>query len=48
MSNQIKITPHAFPLYYTMAKALLKKQEIPQAIKLCQYLIELNLEVYDY
>ena len=48
LGNQIKITPHAFPLYFSMAKAYLKRQEIPQAIRLCQYLIELNLGVYDY
>ena len=48
LGNQIKITPHAFPLYFSMAKAYLKRQESPQAIRLCQYLIELNLGVYDY
>lgn len=48
LTNQIKITPHAFPLYFTLAKAYLKKQDFPQAIKLCQYLIELSLDVYEY
>lgn len=48
VSNQLKMTPHAFPLYFNLAKAYLKRQEIPQAIRLCQYLIELNLDVYDY
>jgi Chs5-Arf1p-binding protein BUD7/BCH1 len=48
ISNQLKITPHAFPLYYTLAKAHEKLQDIPEAIKACQYLIELGLEVYNY
>ena len=48
LGNQIKITPHAFPLYFSLAKAYLRKQEFPQAIRLCQYLIELNIGVYDY
>lgn len=48
LGNQIKITPHAFPLYFSMAKAYLKRKDLPQAIKLCQYLVELNLEIYDY
>jgi tetratricopeptide (TPR) repeat protein len=48
LKTQIKITPHAFPLYFTAAKAYLKRGEVVQAIRLCQYLIELNLEVYEY
>ncbi|OMJ81867.1 hypothetical protein SteCoe_17568 [Stentor coeruleus] len=48
LRNQLKITPHAFPLYFNLAKAYFKKQKITQAIRLCQYLIELNLDVYDY
>lgn len=48
LKNQIKMTPHAFPLYYSAAKAYLKKGEVVQSIKLCQYLVELNLEVYEY
>ena len=47
-SSQIKITPHAFPLYYTVACAYLKRGDTGQALNIAQYLIELNLEVYDY
>ena len=48
ISNQIKMTPHAFPLYFTIAKAYFKRNETAQALHICQYLIELNLDVYDY
>ena len=48
LKSQIKITPHAFPLYYTAAKAYLKRGEVIEAIRLCQYLVELNLEVFEY
>lgn len=48
VKNQIKMTPHCFPLYYSAAKAHLKRGETVQAIKICQFLVELNLEVYNY
>ena len=47
-SSQIKITPHAFPLYYTVARAHFKRGDTTQALAIAQYLIELNLEVYNY
>lgn len=48
LGNQIKITPHAFPLYYTIAKAYLCRGNTEQALHIAQYLIELNLEVFEY
>ena len=48
LGNQIKITPHAFPLYYTIAKAYLCRGDTVQALHIAQYLIELNLEVFEY
>ena len=48
ISNQLKITPHAFPLYYSLAKVYYKQSELAQAINILQYLTELNLEVFDY
>ena len=48
ISNQLKITPHAFPLYYSLAKVYYKHSDLNQAISILQYLTELNLEVFNY
>ena len=48
ISNQLKITPHAFPLYYSMARIYYKQSEYSLAINILQYLTELNLEVFEH
>lgn len=48
LSNQIKITPHAFPLYHTIGKAYLCRGDTAQALQIAQYLVELNLDVFEY
>jgi tetratricopeptide (TPR) repeat protein len=48
LSNQLKITPHAFPLYFSISRAYYKKGDFEQAAKICQFLVELNLEVFEY
>lgn len=45
-SHQITISPFAFPLYYIKAVAFYELSQYPQARKILQYLIELNLEVF--
>ena len=48
VSNQLKITPHAFPLYYSMARIYYKQAEYSLAVNILQYLTELNLEIFEY
>lgn len=48
LSNQIKISPHVFPLYYAIGRVYYKKGEFLDALKICQYLIELQIEGFHY
>ncbi|CAG9335845.1 BUD7_1 [Blepharisma stoltei] len=45
-TSQLSVSPYSFSLYYTQALAYYHLKDYPQARRICQYLIELNLETF--